>query len=197
MALPAPTPRTRRHTRTIECHGYERDDGLWDIEATIVDTKSYPYTEPYRGAREPGSDVHRMSVRLTLDKQFTVQAIAVDMPATPYPGCPDAAAGFQSLVGASVAAGWRRRVNEAVGGVRGCTHVRELLGPMATVAFQTIQGWPENRPDSQPLKQMPLDRARAAFVDGCFAWAADGDMVADLYPSLSTRGGTDHSQPKR
>ncbi|MEZ5651612.1 MAG: DUF2889 domain-containing protein [Burkholderiaceae bacterium] len=198
MALPAPVSRTHRHTRTIESQGYLRDDGLWDIEATIVDSKTYPYTEPYRGAREPGSDVHRMSVRLTLDDSFTVHEIAVDMPATPYPNCPKAAAAFQTLVGAKIGAGWRKRVNEAVGGVRGCTHVRELLGPMATVAFQTIQGWPQDRGDGQAIRQMPLDRARSAFVDGCFAWARDGEMVADLYPSLSTRTGSgDHSQLKR
>lgn len=199
MPLPAPAPRSRRHTRTIECHGYLRDDGLWDIEATIVDAKSYPYVEPYRGERAPGSDVHRMSVRLTLDDEFIVRDIAVDMPATPYPNCPNAGPRFQALVGARVGAGWRRAVNDAVGGAKGCTHVRELLFPMATVAFQTIQGWPEKHPGEQPLRQMPLDSARERFVDGCFAWAADGDMIADLYPSLSTRGqpGAGHSQPKR
>ncbi len=198
MALSAPAARTRRHTRTIESHGYLRDDGLWDIEATIVDTKSYGYTEPYRGARTPGSDVHRMSVRLTLDDQFVVHAIEVDMPATPYPNCAGAAPAFDALVGARVGAGWRKRVNEAVGSVRGCTHVRELLFPMATVAFQTIQGWPEDTGDAKPMTKMPIERVRQGFLDGCHGWARDGDMVADLYPSLSTRDlPTDHSQPKR
>ena len=32
MPLPAPAPRTLKHTRAIECTGYEREDGLWDIE---------------------------------------------------------------------------------------------------------------------------------------------------------------------
>ena len=33
---------------------FERDDGLWDIEAQIVDTKTYAYDEPFRGRREVG-----------------------------------------------------------------------------------------------------------------------------------------------
>ncbi|MEZ5741621.1 MAG: DUF2889 domain-containing protein [Burkholderiaceae bacterium] len=187
MTLSAPAPRIPRHTRHIHCEGYLRDDGLWDIEASIIDTKAYPYAEPYRGLRPVGSEVHHMAIRLTLDDSLEVKAIEVQMPQTPYPDCPGAARNFQSLVGARVGAGWRRIVNEKVGGTRGCTHVRELLFPMATVAFQTIRGWPEEH--GQPLvrRKMPDDQARQGFVDGCHAWAADGEMIADLYPALSTR----------
>ena len=41
--------------------------------------------------------------------------------------------------------GWRRAVNEAVGGTKGCTHLKELLMPAATVAFQTLSSWPKDR----------------------------------------------------
>jgi hypothetical protein len=33
MSLPAPAPRRHLHTRVISCEGYEREDGLFDIEA--------------------------------------------------------------------------------------------------------------------------------------------------------------------
>ena len=39
MPLPPPAPRDLKHTRTIVCQGYEREDGLWDIEARLTDTK--------------------------------------------------------------------------------------------------------------------------------------------------------------
>ena len=42
MPLPPAAPRKNMHTRDIQCCGYERADGLWDIEGHLVDTKSFP-----------------------------------------------------------------------------------------------------------------------------------------------------------
>ena len=58
MTLSAPAPRRPLHNRTIVCEGFQREDRLFDIEARIVDTKAYAYTEPMRGHREPGDPVH-------------------------------------------------------------------------------------------------------------------------------------------
>jgi hypothetical protein len=187
MPLSPPAARRQLHTRRVHCEGFLREDGLWDIEGRIVDTKSYTYTEPYRGVREPGSEVHDMSVRMTIDSDLVVQAIEVDMPATPYPTCPGAMRNFDGLVGACIARGWRRAVNDTVGATRGCTHVRELLFPMATVAFQTVLGWPEDGPEGACRRKPEDESARPAFIDGCHAWAADGEVVATLYPRFSTR----------
>lgn len=188
MSLPAPAPRRHMHTRTIVCEGYRRDDGLWDIEASIVDTKAYAYEEPDRGLRQPGDPVHHMAVRLTLDAAMVVRAIEVDMPATPYATCLTAAPAYQGLVGKRVGLGWRKAVNEAVGGVRGCTHVRELLFPMATVAFQTIGGWKEQESAQEELDGVPAGAGgRPYFLDGCKSWAVDGPVVARLHPQFAIR----------
>jgi hypothetical protein len=40
MPVPAAERRKLVHTRQIECRGYQRDDGHWDIEGHIVDTKA-------------------------------------------------------------------------------------------------------------------------------------------------------------
>lgn len=37
----ATAPRRLAHTRQIVCSGYVRDDGLYDIEARMTDTKDY------------------------------------------------------------------------------------------------------------------------------------------------------------
>ena len=184
MSLSPPVARQPLHTRTIVCDGFRREDGLYDIEARMVDTKAYDYTEAYRGPRPAGSHVHEMWVRLTLGDDMVVRAIEVSMPAAPYPTCQSAKPNFSALVGAAIGSGWRQAVQTAVGQTRGCTHVRELLFPMATVAFQTIGGWTPDgetrRPDRVQLGGRPF------FIDGCIAWAADGDVVAQLHPQYST-----------
>ena len=40
MPLPRPVPRKLSHNRVIDCRGYERDDGLWDIEGHLTDVKT-------------------------------------------------------------------------------------------------------------------------------------------------------------
>lgn len=192
MTLSAPAPRRHLHTRTIHCQGFQREDGLWDIEARIVDTKTYPYTEPYRGLRQAGDEVHDMAVRLTLDTDMEVRAIEVSMPATPYPTCGKAEANYQRLIGTKIGAGWRRAVQEALGAARGCTHVRELLFPMATVAFQTLGGWREDGGESREAGK-PIERSeslaagqRPYYIGGCVGWATDGEVVARLHPEFAS-----------
>lgn len=45
---------------------------LWDIEARIVDTKTFSDREPFRGRREPGEPVHDMVLRPTIDGDICV-----------------------------------------------------------------------------------------------------------------------------
>ena len=177
MSLPPPAARRHLHTRTIECRGYEREDGLYDIEARIVDRKTYATEEAYRGRREAGAHVHDMEVRVSVDREMTVREIAVATNDAPYPPCAEVAPNYAKLVGAKIGAGWRRAVAEAVGGTRGCTHITELLYPVATVAFQTIGSWPK------PGENRVADPSRKPyFIDGCHSWASDGEVVKRLFP---------------
>ena len=178
MPLSAPAARRHLHTRNITCEGYARDDGLWDIEACIVDTKTYQTDEPFRGVRPAGMPVHHMQVRLTLDRDMVVRDIEVTTNEAPYDACPSVAPNYKALIGAKIGAGWRKAVAEAVGRTRGCTHITELLMPAATVAFQTMGSWPK------PESESPAVDAgkKPYFVDGCKAWASDGPVVKKMFP---------------
>ncbi len=183
MSLSPPAARRHQHTRTIVCEGFARDDGLWDIEASIVDTKTYQYTEPVRGVRPPGAPVHDMRVRLTLDPKFVVRDIEATFESNPYPSCLGAIPQYKALIGAQVGPGWRKAVQAAVGGTKGCTHIRELLFPMATVAFQTIGGWSADGEPDKPVTTSP-ESPPPYFIDGCRAWASDGEVVKFWHPQF-------------
>ncbi len=161
--------------------------GPTDIEARIIDTKTYEVTEPYRGLRKPGQHVHDMHLRLTLDRDMVVRDLEVTTNEAPYDPCFTVASAYQGLIGAKIGGGWRRAVNEAAGGTKGCTHLRELLMPAATVAFQTIGSWPkagkvatEAAPDTG--KKKPY------FIDGCKAWSSSGPVVERLFPLHYRKG---------
>ncbi len=181
MKLPPPAQRRPKYKRSIVCEGFEREDGLWDIEARLIDTKAVRYREPFRGVREPGEHVHDMALRLTIDNDKVVRGVEAAMLDVPYVPCESALPAYQALIGKKIGKGWRRAVQDSVGGVKGCTHLCELLFPMATVAYQTLGRWGE---DEHPIAP-PDPKAKAErphFIDGCKAWALDGEIVARLYP---------------
>jgi hypothetical protein len=70
-----------------------------------------------------------------------------------------------------------------LGGVRGCTHLVELLGPIATTAFQTVYPARAQREAGRPVTQRP------GIVDSCHAYASDGPIVKRRWPQFYT--GTD------
>lgn len=181
MSLSPAAPRRHMHTRTISCEGYAREDGLWDFEAHMVDVKTYSVNEHFRGLRPAGAPVHDMLLRLTLDAAMVVRDIEVATDDAPYDACFTVAPAYKALIGAKIGAGWRSAVSAAVGGTKGCTHLKELLMPVATVAFQTMGSWP--KAGESVSDQLPEGREkRPYFLDGCKAWATDGEAVKTLYP---------------
>lgn len=136
--MPLPLPAVQRkhiHTRRIVCEAYEREDGMWDVEANMTDVKSYD-TERAKA----GQPLHNMWVRLTLDTQFVIHGIESEMDAYPQQMCPHAVNPMKDLVGIRIGAGWQGEVRQRIGGALGCTHLRELLAPMATTAMQAMGG---------------------------------------------------------
>lgn len=138
MALSKAHNRKPIHYRNIQCNGYLRDDGLWDIEAHLTDDKGYPFSTLQRGVLQPGELVHELRMRLTLDNHLVIKDVEAAMPITPFIVCSQIEDNYKRLIGLQIGHGWMQKAKELVGGVEGCSHLLELLRPMATTAIQTI-----------------------------------------------------------
>lgn len=92
-------PRRLMHRRSVECLGYLRDDGLWEVEARLVDTKPYARQDKHRGLQQPDDPVHDIRLRLAVDDSFTIRETGTTMASTPYPSCLDVEGILQRLVG--------------------------------------------------------------------------------------------------
>lgn len=174
MPLSPPDERELKHTRVVVCNGYQRRDGLWDIEGRITDTKSYAFENQWRGTIHPGDPLHDMWLRLTMDGQLTILRAEAATDGSPFAVCPDIAPAFTALEGLRIGPGWMQAVKERLGGRKGCTHLVELLGPMATVAFQTV--FAGQRSKSADPKQRP------ALLNSCHAFSEDGENARRLWP---------------
>ena len=110
MTLSKASPRRLVHTRLIACHGYQREDGLWDIEATLEDTKAYSFANRDRDGIAAGEPIHLMRIRLTLDDDLVVLAAEAATEAGPFTLCGDIAPRFAALAGLAIGPGWRAKV---------------------------------------------------------------------------------------
>ncbi len=186
MPLSEPAPRKHLHTRRYEMRGFIREDGLWDIEGHITDTKTYSFENDYRGTMEPGDAIHDMSIRLTIDDDFVIQAVEAVTDGSPYAVCPAVAPNFQRMVGVKIGPGWRKAIRDRLGGVHGCTHMVEMLGAMATVAYQTAYS---SRTQTGKTGGTPVDTkpgVRPRLLNSCHAYRTDGPVVAKQFPAFFT-----------
>src|SRR3546814_5376720 len=138
MPLSPPVERTCLHNRTYDFQGYQRADGLWDIEGRIVDTKTYPFANQDRGEIPPGEALHDMSIRLTIDGDFKVHDIEAVTDYSPFTICPNVTPNFKRMIGAEIKLGWTLQVHKSLGGVEGRPPLGPLLIDMDTVALQTL-----------------------------------------------------------
>lgn len=181
MPLPPPAERRLIHTRNVVFRGYHRADRLWDIEAELTDTKSYLFASAGLDPVPPGTPVHGMTIRATVDDNLTIRAIAAAMDSRPHDECMQGQPPLQKLVGCTLGPGWRATLEQHLGGPRGCTHLRELLFNLATAAFQTI-----------PIYRKELRRAagkadeaqdvRPFQLGKCIAWDIGGPLTRKHYP---------------
>ena len=184
MPLSAPAvEREHLHDRRYEFQGYRRKDGLWDIEGRMTDSKTYGFPNEFRGRIEAGEPLHDMRIRLTLDDHFIVQDIEVSTDAAPFAICPDVASNFAAVKGLKIGSGWNKKLKELLGGTRGCTHHVEMLGAMATVAFQTL--WGQLAREKKSVPEAGGTR-RPGLLDTCHALAADGEVVKKNWPAFYT-----------
>lgn len=88
MPLTQAASRREIHHRVIDMKAYARDDGLFDVEAHLVDRK--PLAFPRVSSPEPipaGMPLHDLWIRFTVDEQFVVRAIEAASDVTPYGLC--------------------------------------------------------------------------------------------------------------
>jgi len=169
LASPAGAGRRPIHLRRITCEGFERDDGLFDIDGTLIDSKPFAVALPEK--KVPAEDaIHHLTLRLTIDRQRTIREAVARTLHGPYGTCGEITASYRQLVGLRVEAGFTKTVKRMFRGTLGCSHLTELLPPMATTAFQMLWSEPDGPASSVAASggrdESPLGGCHVLRVDG-------------------------------
>lgn len=166
-------------TREITCTGYAREDGLWDIEARMVDTKPFDVRHPKYGEPKPaGEPLHEMKIRITIDNDMLIHAAEAVTIRAPFGPCAVPPTVFPNLKGLSFNKGWKKSVSGIIGGTRGCTHLNELLGNMATVAYQTVAS------SEDFMAKLDKGGFKPFYIGTCYSYKESGSVVENLYPDF-------------
>lgn len=182
--------RTHRHRRVIELDGYERDDGLWDIEARLTDTKSYYVDNHDRGGIPEGEPLHEMTLTLTLDDDFNIKDIAARTLHAPYHGCPNANPVYKELLGIQIKPGWMSKARNRMNKMDACTHLTELLQSIGTAAYQTLL--PLRKEDvikATPKAGDSQPSSPPALINQCYGYREDGPVIKRNWPHYYTGKG--------
>ncbi|TDV01985.1 DUF2889 domain-containing protein [Paraburkholderia caballeronis] len=194
MPLPQPVSRQLRHQRAIRAVAYEREDGLWDIDACLTDHK--PRDVPLGGGVRPnGLPIHELWLRITIDRKLNVVDAHASSDWVPYDGqCQNANPAYRALIGLNLLQNFRREAGRLLAGTVGCTHLTELCGVLPTAAIQAFAGevW-DSRNGSPGGKSGPEIGKTAGgspsagdtppFQLGrCHALRFDGEAVQQFYP---------------
>ena len=170
--------RKKIHNRNVHCEGYLREDGLWDIEGHLRDTKTYSFKSDHRGEVKAGTAIHDMTIRLTLDDNLNIKDVITIMKSHPYNICPEITPNFKNLIGLTIGKGFRKNVYAKVGGIKGCTHLVELLFPIATTAFQTIYSYKMNKNKSRKNSNTP------SLINSCHSWSENNEVIKKYFPDF-------------
>lgn len=178
MPLSPPVSRSLRHTRAITVEAYARDDGLWDLDASIRDVKTLDIPLP-SGTRPGGTPVHDLKLRVTIDRKLTIVDAEAASDSVPYPGyCETIGPAYKKLVGLSLMNHFRLHLKDRLSGVLGCSHLTELAQVLPTAALQAYaddvfdtRGGADDNSAERPFE-----------LDRCHALRTDGPAVATFYP---------------
>jgi Protein of unknown function (DUF2889) len=180
MPLPPPVPRRARHRRAINVEAFEREDGLWDIEACLTDRKARDTTLA-AGVRPAGLPIHELWLRVTVDLELNIVDAQSSSEWVPYPGhCESANPAYRALIGLNLRRGFRRAAQERLGGTGGCTHLTELCAVLPTAAIQAFVG--EVWSNGSALDGHAGEQSVPFQLDRCQALRRDGPAVQQFYP---------------
>jgi hypothetical protein len=171
--------REELHFRRIDMRGYRRSDGLYEVEGRVTDRKPHDFVSLLGGKRLPAHEpLHDMGVRIVFDEQMLVRDVQTFTEAAPYSICPEGGRALQSLKGLRMTSGWSKAVRERLSGARSCTHLMQLLMPLATVAFQSLSSVRLAEPVRRDATGRPVK------IDSCYASGAGRELVRRHWPEF-------------
>src|SRR5437870_2830256 len=188
------------HSRAPSITLVQRGDGQLDVDGSVLDLRKRGFV-PVGGDLQASGIIHDMRLRAVVDPAtLRVETIAAEQPtvaferspATGGESCRDPIERVDALAGTILDAGLNRRLTDAIGGPRGCSHILtlgRLLGSTAAWALERdreMHGADPGRRSGERVFRRDLVVDAYEQADGTLAFAAQqGDLHLAPSPPLA------------
>ena len=175
MSFDSSVHRKPIHTRKIDMNSFLREDGLWELEATLLDVKAYDFSKRNGSIKVAGSPVHNMKICLLVSEDGEVLDVNAHYDDAPYDHvCMAIESAYKGLIGLHLLKNFRNSVKARYARTAGCTHMSELVVLLPTVFVQSL---------SMQRNQKEASRGKKPFqLEGCHALALTSPVVKEFYP---------------
>ncbi len=107
-----------------------------------------------------------------------IRAIHTSIRAYPYAQCVRGGESLQALVGLRIGPGWSSELRKRLPPGDTCTHLKEVMVPLASAAFQTVYS-------VSTLRVAEVDASgKPRKIDSCYAYGASRELVRIHWPSF-------------
>lgn len=96
----------------------------------------------------------------------------------PYSECKCGGNALRNLIGVEIGPGWSKNIRDKVSNKEVCTHLRELLIPLATAAIQSMHL------EKEITASKIDDNGRPIRLNSCLAYNESGQLVKSLWPKF-------------
>ncbi len=190
--LPKPARRQHIHRRTYVGDMFEREDGLFDVDLEMRDTKPFSIDNQDRGYIAAGEALHHMKMRVTVNDQLEIVDVEARTLASPFHLCAAITPQYKYLVGLRITAGFLKKAQEITGRTAGCTHLNDMLkiiGSTAMQGFWSVMARRRRAQVAQNGQDKTADREAVlataqAVIGTCHAYAPSSPIVAREWPEL-------------
>ena len=181
MSLPPAAPsRQLKHRRQIDVQVFARGNGLWEVDALLIDTKTR-VANMAEGPRPAGTPIHDMLLRLVVNEKLDILEAGSETRWMPYTGVCNQHGdqhgdAYSRLVGLNLLQDFRKQLRQKLGGTQGCTHITELAQVLPTAVVQAFAG------EVIDTRGTADGASRPFQIDRCHALRSDGEVVRLHHP---------------
>lgn len=176
--------RKELHWRRIDFHGFLRSDGLLEVEAQLTDRKTHDFAPP-SGVRtvSAGEFIHDHGLKVVFDNDMVIRKVDTAIRSYPYRECTGGGDILQALVGLRIGPGWSTELRKRLPASEACTHLREMMIPLASAAYQTFFSVQDDQASPVDMGEKPKK------IDSCYAYNAKRELVRMHWPEHHKPGG--------
>ncbi|PTB92037.1 hypothetical protein C9974_13870 [Marinobacter sp. B9-2] len=132
---------------------------------------------PNGGRRiEVNEAIHDLSLNICFDKSMKIVDLFASPKSFPYSECQCGGNALRNMIGVEMGPGWSRNIHDRVSYKEVCTHLRELLIPLATAAIQSMHL------EKEITASKVDDTGKPVRFNSCLAYNESGQLVKSLWP---------------